>query len=345
MKTKHCAIDSKTRSGSMTLVLTCPDDAYTLSSVLAPGDTLEATTTRKLSLDGGRTQQKITLTLAIRLETAAYDLINGTVDAKGRVSKENEHVRQGSYHTLNLATGDTFTLTKETWSRQASAAIKDACKDIPSACVVVMYDRDCVVSTVSPVGIVVVHKEEIKKQNYRGVAAAVARIQESVKTVVIAGLSDVSALHKALVQAAAPLQKKATAVKLPATYRGLPNSKTVGRMLVDPAFARIFAELDCATDLRDLESFLRSIDTGTALSAVGLDEVMEALEYGALKTLFLTDAYRRPQSVAERRAVDQIVAGARQMRARVCVVPAAHESGARLQALGGIACLLLFNYK
>lgn len=65
MKIISNKIESRTASGSVVLLPTSADDLYVLSSVISEEDTVEAYTTRKLSLDGGRTQQKVTARLMV----------------------------------------------------------------------------------------------------------------------------------------------------------------------------------------------------------------------------------------------------------------------------------------
>lgn len=346
MKVLKNYIDSKTASGSIALEMTCVEDAYVLSDTISVGDVVEATTTRKLSLDGGRSQQKITLTLAVSVEATNFDLVSGIVDLKGKVTKENEYVRQGSYHTLHLSIGDSFKISKNKWTRHAISQLHGAAKDTPAICIVVFFDRECVISTVSSIGVKNLFKDEIKNKNFKRIYTCISSIKDSVKTLVIAGFSGIRTdFYKELIREFPQFEKQSTVIKLSGDYKGLSNAKVINKMLLDKEFSRSFSELQYVDDLREVKEFLKDVSTDSSLVGIGMKEVKEALDYGALRKVFVTDRVYRPSTLEERREMEAIVSQAKELRAKICVIPAQHEYGERLTKLGGIACLLLFEYR
>lgn len=346
MKIASNRVDAKSATGSMVLIPTCPDDLYVLSAIVAPGDDVEAFTTRKLSMDGGRTQQKITTRLMVRAETTDFDLEDGIMSIKGKISKENEYVQQGAYHTLHIPLDERFELFKKRWTREDQRALAEATKDIPSLCFIIFYDRECVVSTVTPNTIKNVYKGEVKSKAYKPVMAAVAGIKDSMKVVVVASFSGAGEdFHKALVKENRGMEKHTSSIRLPPEYKNMPNTRVIGRVLTDKRFSKSFSEIKYVDDLREVEEFFLGLTLGNKKMCLGLCEVREAFEYGAIKTLFVTDALYRPRTVEERKSIEGIIGQATEMRARVCVIPIVHEHGERLRLMGGIAGILQFTYK
>lgn len=337
-------IDHKTLSGSMALVPNNADDFYVLSSVVQAEDNIEAVTTRKLSLDGGKTQQKITVKLALKVETLSIDLEDCMMSAKGKICKENEFIQCGSYHTIHIGIDDKFELYKKKWTREQQRSIVEATKDIPNVCFIVFYDRECVVSTVSPNNIKNIYKGELKSKNFKPIISAIKTL--NVKSIIVAGFSNAAEeLLKATEKEDKNLMKQMNTVKLTSEYKNISNSKVVTKMMTDRKYAKLFSELKYVDDLREAEDFLLSIQLGSNKTVVGYDEVDEAFEYGAIKTLFMTDQLHRPRTVEERKKSEIIIAKAEELRAKICIVPVIHESGERLKEMGGLAGLLQFTYK
>ncbi|KAI4292232.1 protein pelota [Pancytospora philotis] len=346
MKIVSNQIDSKSRSGTVVLVPTCADDIYALSSVVFPEDVVEAHTTRKLSMDGGRSQQKISLRLAIKVETADFDLEDGVMSVKGRICKENEHVQQGTYHSIHVALNDKFELTKQRWTRTEQKILADSTKEVLGICFVVLYDKDCVVSAVGSNNIKNAYKAEIKNKNYKPAIAAVLALRAQARIVIIAGFSSANdVFYKALLKEDKTLEKSTTVVKLTPEYKNIPNAKVINKMLLDKQLSKAFSEVQYVGDLRMVEDFFVMIAVGKADVCVGFAEIEEALEYGALKTLFITDALYRPRTVEARKHIEKYIGQALELRAKICVIPEIHESGAKLKEMGGIAGVLQFSYK
>lgn len=346
MKIESSSIDPKNRQGSMRLVPNNSDDIYHLSSIVVPGDKISCYTTRKLSLDGGKTQKKITLKLEIRAETIESDLEAGIMYVKGKTSREHEHVHVGSYHTLYICVGEEFTLTKAKWGSADMRRITECTREVPEICFITFYDRDCVVSTVSSNSIKVIYKGEVKSRNYKELLLASSKLKPKVKNFIIASASDIrNDFYKSFTKEDCSLIKITSVLKLTPDYKGLTNSKVVSKVLSDKNLVAAFSNVKFVDDIREMQTFFMLMDTSKEDVCIGIKEVAEAIDYGAIKTLFATDRFCKPRSVGERVFADGFIRKATEMRARVCVIPLALDLGEKLEAMGGVACTLSFSYK
>lgn len=346
MKIESSSVDTKSRTGSMRLTPNNSDDIYYLSSIVVPGDKVSCYTTRKLSLDGGKTQKKITLRLEVRVESIESDLDVGIMYVKGKTSCEHEHVRIGSYHTLDISIGEEFTLTKARWEASDMKRIAECAKEIPEICFIMFYDRDCVVSTVSSNDIKIVYKGEVKSKNFKELLTASLKLKPRVKNFIIASISDVrNDFYKSLIKEDNGLSKITSVLKLTPDYKGLPNSKVISKVLSDKNLVSVFNNVRFVDDIREMQNFFVSMSTSKENVCIGIREVAEAIDYGAIKTLFVTDRFCKPRSVGERAFADGFISKATEMRAKVCVIPVALELGEKLKDIGSVACTLSFNYK
>ncbi|ELA42404.1 uncharacterized protein VICG_00503 [Vittaforma corneae ATCC 50505] len=346
MKIESNTIDPKSKSGSIKLIPNNSDDIYYLSLIILPGDRVSSYTTRKISLDGGKTQQKKTMKLEIKVESAESDLEAGIMYVKGKTCCENEFVRIGSYHTIDISVGNGFVLNKTDWKNSDIAKIKECCKEVPEIGFVVFFEKDCVLSTVSSNDIKTVYKEEIKNKNFKEIILNTIKIKNKVKNVVIASTSDIRAeFYKLLVKQDPSIDKVSTMIKLTGDYKGLPNSKVISKILSDKSMLTSLQHLKFVDDLREVQKFFNTIDLSREEVCIGLKEVSEAMDYGAIKILFVTDKFCKPKTVPEREFADAFIRKAGDLRAKICIIPIGLDLGQRLESIGNVACSLSFNYK
>jgi len=346
MKIEANHIDPKCRSGSLRLTPNNCDDIYHLSHIIAPRDIISSYTTRKISLDGGKTQQKRTMRLDISVVSVEVDLDVGIMYVKGKTCTESEFVRMGSHHTIDISVGNEFEINKKEWKNSQITKIKECCVVNPELCFVVFFERDSVVSIVSTNEIKSVYKEEIKNKNFKGLISSTVKTKPNVKSIIIAGTTDVrTEFHRMLVKQDPSIASMSAVIKLTADYKGISNSKIISKILADKAMLSTVQNVKFVDDLREGQKLFNAIDTNKEDVCIGLKEVGEAMEYGAVKMLFVTDKFCRPRSVSEREFSDAFLKRASEMGAKTCILPVGLDLGERLDSLGGVVCSLSFNYK
>ena len=115
MRLVKSAIDQKHGSGFATLIPEEPEDMWHAYNLIQPTDLLRARAMRrvtKTSDSGSVASTRITLDLTIRVTSTDFDLSSGQLHVAGRVASENEHVKLGSHHTLDLELNRKFTIEK-----------------------------------------------------------------------------------------------------------------------------------------------------------------------------------------------------------------------------------------
>ena len=87
-------------------------------NLIAVSDSVRASTFRKVTTEGATgssRSQKIRLTLTLEVVDIYFDTEACALRIKGRNIEENEHVKLGAYHTIDLETNRKFTLSKNEW--------------------------------------------------------------------------------------------------------------------------------------------------------------------------------------------------------------------------------------
>lgn len=346
MKILSNTVDSKSRAGSMRLFPTNLDDIYCLGLILKSGDKISSLTTRKVSQGPGKTQKKLTLNLTIAVESFEDDLHVGILNVKGKTCFENEYVKAGSYHSIEIKLHEEFTLSKKKWTDDDIDKINESTKQKPEICFVMFYEEETVVSSASSSEVKIISKFEVRKKKYSDIIHSVSEIKDKIKGVIIAGFSDIIFdFHKELSKADSGIELISTCIKLNSEFRRLSHTKLISRILADPCMIKSINNIKFVDDIRDLQRVFSKLDTSKDNVCIGLTEVGEAIDYGAVETLFVTDKFRKPILIKERKFADDIISKCKELRAKVCEIPTCLDLGERLDAMGGIVCTLKFEFK
>jgi len=121
---------NKDGDGDIKMVPEEGEDMWHAYNLIREGDVVTATTFRKIARDSGAgsESERIKLKLSVQVEGIEYDGEGHQIRLKGRNLTENEHVKLGAYHTIELDLQRAFTLHKERWDSLDIERIKQ-CSD------------------------------------------------------------------------------------------------------------------------------------------------------------------------------------------------------------------------
>ncbi|VFQ62874.1 unnamed protein product [Cuscuta campestris] len=112
------------------------DDLWIAYNLISEGDTVLASTVRKVlreSASGGREAERVKLRLQINVEAVEYDKEDSALRIRGKNVLENEHVKIGAFHTLEIELHRPFVLGKEVWDSLALEVLRQASDPAASA--------------------------------------------------------------------------------------------------------------------------------------------------------------------------------------------------------------------
>jgi len=105
-------------------------------NLISEGDSVRSTTIRKVQNEtatGSSTSSRVRTTLTIAVESIDFDTQACVLRLKGRNIEENQYVKMGAYHTLDLELNRKFELRKPEWDTIALERIEMACDPTQSA--------------------------------------------------------------------------------------------------------------------------------------------------------------------------------------------------------------------
>uniref|UniRef100_A0A8C1DB04 Protein pelota homolog n=1 Tax=Cyprinus carpio carpio TaxID=630221 RepID=A0A8C1DB04_CYPCA len=129
MKLVHKDIE-KDNAGQVTLIPEEAEDMWHTYNLLQVGDSLRASTIRKVQTEsstGSVGSSRVRTTLTLCVETIDFDSQACQLRVKGTNIQENQYVKMGAYHTIELELNRKFTLAKKVWDSVVLDRIEQAC--------------------------------------------------------------------------------------------------------------------------------------------------------------------------------------------------------------------------
>ena len=295
-----------------------------------------------------------------------FDPSEGALHIAGQVSEENPYVAIGAHHTLDLELHRSFTLHKELWDSVALQTVREACSPADNADIAAITLHDglahiCAVGEHTTVvrqriempipkkrgGNIEAHEKGLERF-YAAITESFLRLfdLEKIKAVLLGSpgfyatkLRDYMFAYAERNQIKPLLRAKP---KFIVEHTSSGHKHALNEALLSPAVKAKLSNTRFAREMEAVEKFFRMIHTDEERAWYGGKEVAKAVEKGAVGTLLVCDSLFRSQSIAERKRYVEMKEEVEKQGGEVMILSSIHESGVRLDALGGIAAILTF---
>ncbi|KAF4384409.1 hypothetical protein G4B88_028483 [Cannabis sativa] len=323
--------------GSVKMVAVDSDDLWYAYNLIAPGDSVMAVTVRKVlreAASGGRDAERVKLKLEVKVEEIAdYDKVGSVLRIRGKNILENEHVKIGAFHTLELELNRPFVLRKALgWLM----ILTDFCYCLPVYCVVIFQDNwDSLALHALNKFFENVLQAFLKNVDFNVVRCAVIASPGFTK----------DQFHRHLLLEAERKQLRTiienkSRIILVHTTSGYKHS--MKEVLEAPNVMNMIKDTKAAQEVRALEEFFSMLSNDSARACYGPKHVEVAHERMAVQTLLITDdLFRNADLVARRRYVN-LVESVKDSGGNVHIFSSLHVSGEQLAQISGIAAILRF---
>lgn len=351
------------KEGLIVLKIETLDDLWHLYNTVGPNDLVISRTTRRVRVgdEDSRKQESVRkpMTLKLRVEDVAFHSFSNRVRIKGQILEgPSDLVSIGSYHTINIETGDTLSIIKEHWPKYILDRLNDATKDqlSPISLLVTIEDGTAELFLAADYGIkeaVRVHTNISRKRGDQ--KSYDSTIKEFFDDVTLAVKSQLEQGQIGLIVIAGPGFTKdhyrdylssARIKNLPPVVAentnsiGIPGAKEI---LFRGVIGKVITELKVETETRLVEELVEHISKDDGLGTYGFVEVSRAVQFGAIEELLITDKRLREGSDEDRRKMDTLIRNTEATRGAFHIVSTEHPTGEQLHRLGGIAAILRFR--
>lgn len=361
------------KPGTVRLTPEDRDDIYALYTLLSPSDTVECTTVRKVQINESSTSTadtaKMRMTLAVKVEKVDVDLEACAMRVNGRNVLENEWVRMGAYHTLDIEIGKPIKVTKEDgWDAMHRHILWQAGDPANKTEVgVVLMDAREGVGLVGSVdreaaSMKVERRVEVKQPKKRMAGSSQAEKAEErfyveleaavrelldfarLRAVIVAGDGrDVllKRMHDADARSESRqfIEHKGKFIRFDAPST---DPKHVAALLDDPRVKSILEHTKTAQEQRSIGQLQARLHDSSGLAIYGLRHVLKANEYGAIRELLLSSSLFRSTVIEERKRYGRLVQDVQANGGKVLVFTPGSETERALDLLTGVAAILHF---
>ncbi|KAL1490746.1 hypothetical protein ABEB36_013393 [Hypothenemus hampei] len=368
MKLIHKDID-KGGQGVVTLIPEEPEDIWHAYNLISEGDSVKSSTIRKVqseSSTGSSTSNRIRTTLTITVENIDFDTQACMLRLKGRNIEENQYVKMGAYHTLDLELNRKFTLRKQEWDSVSVERIELACDPTKSADVaaVIMQEGLAHVCLITPSMTLVRAKIDVNiprkrkgfsQQHEKGLVKFYEQVMQAiirhidfdvVKCVLVASPGFIKdQFHEYMFQMAVKTDNKILIDNKPKfmlVHASSGFKHSLKEVLQDPAVISKISDTKAASEVKTLEQFYTTLQCEPAKAFYGKKHIEKANEAQAIETLLISDKLFKCSEANLRKQYVNIVDSVRESGGNVKIFSSLHVSGEQLEQLTGIAAILRF---
>lgn len=337
-----------TKSGSVEVVMESTADVYMLYNLVDAEDRIKTLTCRKIALDSAGTQKKMTLLMVVRVEEKTLDVGSEKMYCKGKTVSEHEHVKKGSYHTLDLEVGTRLTIYKDSWTEMSMDLLKKMQRNSFDLFFVILHEKTITILSLSHGFINKTHRITIKNKSYKPVFEYLENTILGAKKVVVVTFKDdrkVFSTQLADTKGMSQHIKLFCDVQLDDDMKNLTGLKVVEAVFTTQRHLEKLSKTGLEDEVYQMELFVRNFHKSPGLVCIGIEELEEAINYGAVKNVLMTyEKYRKLNSECMQR-VEMVFNQIKGIGGATFMVPEMHLIGQKLKELGGLVANLKFEYR
>ncbi|KAJ0013672.1 protein PELOTA 1 [Pistacia vera] len=355
--------------GSVKMVPVDSDDLWFVYNLIAPGDSVMAVTVRKVlreAASGGRDAERVKLKLEIKVEVADYDKEGSVLRIRGKNILENEYVKIGAFHTLELELHRPFVLRKDLWDSLALDVLHQASDPTASADLAVVLMQEGLAQILLIGRSMTTTRSRIETSIPRKHGPAIAGYESALKkffeNVLQAFLKHVDfnvvrcaviaspgftkdQFHRHLLLEAErrqlrPIIENKSRIVLVHTTSGYKHS--LREVLDAPNVMNLIKDTKAAQEVQVLKDFFNMLSNDPNRACYGPKHVEVAHERMAVQTLLITDDLFRNADIATRKKYVNLVNSVKDSGGTAHVFSSMHVSGEQLGQLTGVAAILRF---
>ncbi|KAJ7129543.1 eRF1 domain 1-domain-containing protein [Mycena epipterygia] len=398
MKLVNRFID-KHGTGHVTLRPEDDEDMWHLYNLIQDGDSVRAPAIRrvqKVSSTGSVDSQRVRLNLTLKVSrvefssstaasttttedtadpsssSASQQPTTAALHISGPVIVENQHVRLGAYHTLDIEAQRDVRIEKfEGWDSVAISRVEEAIVPGKGAEVAALVCGEGVAAfcLLSQHMTLVTHRLSLPIPRKSGSSSGATQHEKGLnkfygtlfdafirhvpyanvglKAIVIASPGWVrDSVYDYMVEEASrrgdKLLQKALRDKVVKVHVSSPHVHSLVEVLKSPEIVARLKETKFAREGIVLDKFFKMLGTDEMRAWYGPDHVVLAADRGAIGTLLISDDLFRASDPVTRKKYVGLVEAVQQKGGEVVIFSSMHESGQQLNQLTGLAAILTF---
>ncbi|KAA1067536.1 Translation factor pelota [Puccinia graminis f. sp. tritici] len=389
----------KNKSGFVTLKAENDEDMWHAYNLVTVGDEVRSIAVRKIvvetnSATGSKDSHRVKLNLTIEVKKVNYSGVEipssgdgnekglsianqptgssssggASLHLSGQISKPNEHVKMGAFHTLDLEPEREFTIIKgpDGWDSVHVQRLADATDASKSAEVAAILADDTGRATVCLIGThTTLIKQRIEvplsKNKKPGQTADKTldkfhkQIYDSIlkhfnfsllRMVIIASPGNTKdTVFEAILAQAIKANNKAIITsksKFQRIYTPTIHLQSLNQILSTPEILNQLKDTKYSKEIQALNKFQKMLEEDVQRALYGEVHVDRAAERAAIGSLLISDSLFRNPDPEKRKKFIKLTESVQQFGGEVLVFSSMHSTGTRLNELTGVAAILTY---
>ncbi|MEK6904231.1 MAG: mRNA surveillance protein pelota [Nanoarchaeota archaeon] len=333
--------------------VTNPEDLWYLSQIIEKNDLLTGRTERKVKAGSGDITKK-TCTMTIQVEKIEFSSSANQLRVSGKVCSEHEDISKGSYHTIDIEIHSVIKIEKSSFSEYINIKLDEACKASRSEILILVMDRrEAAFALLRDSGLTYLDEfqGEVEEKRFKAKFKEgsfydnlVSRLKEysarfSPTSIIIASPAFFKDdLYGEIGKKASELKKKINLASCNSTGRN-----GVNEVLKRDEVKKVLENERIYQETAAVEEFLAEVSKGN-LAVYGLKEVEEAANFGAVKTILISEELvKEKREKGTYHQIDNIMKQVSSTKGKIMIISPEHEAGKKLLGLTGIGALLRFK--
>ncbi|KAK9423816.1 putative Protein DOM34-like protein [Seiridium unicorne] len=358
---------------SVTLLPVEPEDMWHANNLISPEDVIKAHAVRKVKSESktGSTQtERVHTELTIRVTSTFFDTAASQLHVSGTVIVENSFVNIGQYHTLDLELNRPFTIWKSLgWDSVAQETLQEALKQDKEGAVAAVVMQEGVANICLITEFRTILKQRVESTIPKKRAAksdqtsGMTRFYDKVlgtlmrsidfdtpRPLLLASPGFVAGDFKKFIQkegtqkgdkAMIALAKEATVV-----HSSSGHLHSLNEIMKSPEVLATMKDMKFSKESRAMDELWGRLRNDDGRAWYGISTVEKAVNEGAVGrgggVLLVNNSLFRSLDIATRKRYVGLVDKVRQDGGDARILSSDHESGQRLDALGGVAAILTY---
>ncbi len=357
-------VAKKLKVGKVVVVPEDMDDLWHLYNVILPGDQVAARTVRRVRRDSGDTSrpdkgERRRMFIRLTVEEVALHKYSNRLRVKGKILEGPEDfVSIGTYHTINVEPNLKVEITKEHWPNLLLRRLQDAASRKGQRLIIIAVEEDqASIGIIDDSGVDVrveihgtargkygkyVQTGETMEQMFAGVSTQLTellvRLPENTRVVIVGPGSTKDKLVEYL-KNKVPASKNRILLEHVSTGTVAGIHEALNRGIIE----RIASEIRLNREIRLMEDVMTHLGKETDKVVYGLDDIVRAVQFGAIETLLVLDKLFREAPADLRRKLENIMRQVEKQAGTLEIFSADHEAGNKLERLGGLVAILRFR--
>ncbi|KAI1393266.1 uncharacterized protein F4822DRAFT_6009 [Hypoxylon trugodes] len=359
--------------GSVTLLPIEPEDMWHANNLIGPEDIVKAHAIRKVvteSKTGSTMSERVHTDLTIRVTSTFFDPGASQLHVSGTVIVENSIVSLGQYHTLDLELNRPFTLWKKYgWDSVAKETLSDALKQDKEGAVaaVVMQEGIANICLITEYRTILKQRVEstipkkrsssseqdsgMKRFFEKTLSTLVRSIDFSIpRPLLLASPGFVAGDFKKYISEEGSRRTDKTLIAMAKEATVVHSSSghlhSLNEILKSTEVTATMKDMKFSKETRFMDDFFDKLRKDDGRAWYGTAPVEKAIREGAVGrgggVLLINNSLFRSQDIATRRRYVAMVDKVKEDGGEARILSSDHESGQRLDALGGIAAILTY---